>query len=537
MLLFNQHYKYACLYIVLSVILLCSLYMTRTCYAGIDDTFINVSSFNNFSTAIYSPKTVNKTIVIATNVTCNDLVIPDNRAINVVKGGSINNKGTLLIKGHFTAGDFHVFSGIGRVLFTPNAVDIVPTSWFGAKGNSISDDTKSVQAAIDSYDNIVSSGIGLISGQINISNSTKFKGSFLLTPLFKKSLNRCVFYVTGNNSKLDVSIDFNNNGITGVLDKSSYTYVKAIGKNLVGKKIATNGIQSIVNSIGNHSTVIIEGYNILKGTSDNDSVPRLWTTDTGAFECVAESIYGKNVNCGWVEGAFNNTAKKIILDTIFDNGIYIVSKGSNSLCNYLEIKNSSNIEGFVIEGKGFTLDNVTIINCTGSSGLQNASDVIINNYYIINCKGYVPLRSRLGNIYSTAKLGNLSGNTDLVASNKGGGIFQFLVGTVDLVVNTVNITLYFYPGSTKLLFNWKMATLFNIDNLRISLIDPTNVLREQDVFRVYLPKVTHLSRINKIDCTTSSKAQMRMYGYFDKFTIIRGSSIDRPYFNLLTSES
>lgn len=536
MLLLNQHNKYAFSYIALLVMLLCSLYMTNTCYAGIDDAFINVSSFNNFSTAIYSPKTIGKTILIATNVTCNDLIIPDNRAINVVKGGSINNKGTLLIKGHFTAGAFHVFNGSGRVSFAPNTVDVVPTSWFGAKGDSITDDTKSIKAAIESYYNIVSSGIGLISSQINISKSTKFEGSFILTPLFKNSLNRCVFYVTGNNSKLDVSIDFNNNGVTGVLDKSSYTYVKAIGKNLVGKKVATNGMQSIVNSIGNHSTVIIEGYNILKGTSDNDSVPRLWTTDTGAFECVAESIYGKNVNSGWVEGAFNNTAKKIVLDNIFDNGIYIVSKGSNSLCNYLEIINSSNIEGFVIEGKGFTLDNVKIINCTGSSGLQNASDIVINNYYIINCKGYVPLRSRLGNIYSTAKIGNLSGNTDLVASNKGGGIFQFLVGTVNLDISTVNITLYYYPGSTQILFYWKLATFFNIDNLRISLIDPTNTLREQDVFRVYLPKVSHLSRISNIDCTTSSKAQMRMYGYFDKFTIIRGSSIDRPYFDLLKSE-
>lgn len=517
---------------ILVLIVLCIYNFVTTSVCSANDS-IDVRIFSSFYEAVTSPTTKNKTILITVPVSCNNLTIPSDRSIRVMPGGSINNTGTLTVFGQFEAGLFQVFNGSKHIYFKPGAVATVPTKWFGAMGDGVSDDTDAIQAAVESFDNITVNGEALVSHQITIDKTKTLSGKFKLSPYFLVKDRRCVFYNIGDNSFLDVEIDFNGNGITGILDDSYGTYAKVLGKNLIGHKIATNGIQSVVNSIGKNSKVIITGYNIVRGTSDNDSVPRLWTTDTGATNCVAESITGNNINDGWVDAGTRNVAKSIVLDGVLDNGIYIVGKNTNSKCEYLEIRNSSNIEGFVIEGNGFTLSKALFINCSGSSGLQNATNVNIGTYELVNCNGYVPLRSRPGNIASFANITNLTGTIGLASKKNGGGIFQFIVGSVSLNVDTINVTVNYSVGSTLALFNWKHADYFNIQKLEIHFNDITGMFSESDIVRLYLPIVVKTSTIVSYYCSANTRMQMRMYFPKTNLILLKGNVVGHPYVDLL----
>lgn len=469
----------------------------------------NVSNFAELSAVVFSKTTAEITIIILAPISCRNLNIPNNMHLVIENNGEIDVSEKLIINGNFTAPLKHVFKGLGKVHLANSSVIKSNTIWFGAKGDAYNDDTSAIERTLHSHNNILVNGVSLISRQLNIDKSIALKGRFILAKDF--IVNKCVFCVTGDNSSLKLNIDFNANGITGILDKSNGTKIDIIASNLIAKKVSTNGFQSVVNSVGKNSIVNIKASNITKGTSDNDSVPRLWTTDTGATGNVAQSITGTNINLGWCEASSGNRAEKIILDNVFDNGIYIVGHKSNSVCEYLEISNSVNVEGFVIEGNGFRLDHVVIKKSSGSSGIQNATDVIINKYELIDCLRYVPLRSRVGNKLSDITINNLSANVDMVTSKNGAALFQFVVGDVNLTLINMDVTLHYLNESTKTIINWKKSDKLFIKVFKLTLKDNTFKLSENDIFYLNFPTNSSNYEIKYPTLSINNGAQIRLY--------------------------
>jgi len=93
---------------------------------------VSVSGFTNFSSAANNPATAGKTIVIDKAVTVNTATTPIDRAIKVIKGGSINvaTGKTLTINGPFEASKTKVFTGAGAVIFGARAVQSASPDWW-----------------------------------------------------------------------------------------------------------------------------------------------------------------------------------------------------------------------------------------------------------------------------------------------------------------------------------------------------------------------------------------------------------------------
>ena len=98
---------------------------------------LDASGFKNLSTALTSPSTLNKTVIVSKRMTINNKTT--NRAIIVIAGGKINiAPGKLItINGTFHADHFQVFEGGGAVRGLKKALP----EWFGAKGDALTDDT------------------------------------------------------------------------------------------------------------------------------------------------------------------------------------------------------------------------------------------------------------------------------------------------------------------------------------------------------------------------------------------------------------
>lgn len=118
---------------------------------------IDVAGFKNLSTAVNSPATAGKTIVVTKVVIANSLTIPSDRAIEVKKGGMIiiNSGQTLTINGPFSAGMYQVFSGEGLV----TGLKYIEAFWFGVKDGGVIENTAAAQAAFKSaYYTAIQSG-------------------------------------------------------------------------------------------------------------------------------------------------------------------------------------------------------------------------------------------------------------------------------------------------------------------------------------------------------------------------------------------
>lgn len=83
--------------------------------------------------------------MVVVNTTCtssNNVTIPENVALTVVKGGSINHGDySLTINGSLTVGSYQVFTGSGQVILGPGSVSEILPNWFGS--------SNAIQKAID----------------------------------------------------------------------------------------------------------------------------------------------------------------------------------------------------------------------------------------------------------------------------------------------------------------------------------------------------------------------------------------------------
>lgn len=110
---------------------------------------IDAGGFRNLSTALASPSTVGKTVVISKPMSINNMTT--DRAISVTSDGKINVAigNVLAINGPFSAGPYQVFGGGGLVTGLHKITTGVLSQWWGVKADGLTDDTVAVQMAIN----------------------------------------------------------------------------------------------------------------------------------------------------------------------------------------------------------------------------------------------------------------------------------------------------------------------------------------------------------------------------------------------------
>lgn len=111
---------------------------------------IDSGGFQNLSSAVSSPSTANKTIVITKPMTVNTLTIPANRTLDIKKGGKITvNSGKILtLQNPLSAGLYQIFDGAGTVAFNNAPIDAAYPEWWGADPVGSTESATPLQSAI-----------------------------------------------------------------------------------------------------------------------------------------------------------------------------------------------------------------------------------------------------------------------------------------------------------------------------------------------------------------------------------------------------
>ncbi len=149
-----------------------------------DVSWLDVRTFPNLTEAIVSIKTEGKTILVATPVTADNLSIPDNRSITIMKGGfiTVNAGKTLVINGPFSAGQYNIFKGTGSIIFGSGSVSEVHPEWWGLQyGTSVSKlqreiNLTALNAALSTQMPVILSGMVAINAPLYIPDGSKLLG-------------------------------------------------------------------------------------------------------------------------------------------------------------------------------------------------------------------------------------------------------------------------------------------------------------------------------------------------------------------------
>ncbi len=90
-------------------------------------------------------------IVNEAEIVAADVTVPTNVSLFFAKGGSlaVANAKTVTINGDIISGSYQIFSGAGDVTFGTDAPGIINVRWFGATGDGTTDDTATVQVALN----------------------------------------------------------------------------------------------------------------------------------------------------------------------------------------------------------------------------------------------------------------------------------------------------------------------------------------------------------------------------------------------------
>lgn len=140
---------------------------------------------NNLNTAIATIGVATKCLIINKAITLTaSAVVPSNIQLVFLNGGSITKAAafTLTINGPLSAGLFKIFNGFtisGDVTFGLGSITYVYPEWFGAVGDSTTDDSSAITAmieAIPAYSVVKLSGIYKIASQISINKNISLSG-------------------------------------------------------------------------------------------------------------------------------------------------------------------------------------------------------------------------------------------------------------------------------------------------------------------------------------------------------------------------
>jgi hypothetical protein len=151
----------------------------------------DASQFSSLAAAVADASTAGKLIKITTHVSCDDLTIPVDRAVEVVPGGmiTVNSGHTLIVAGPFSAGLYQVFAGSGFVLGLSSS----RPEWFGVSTNPTTM-TAAANKAILASSIIVFSAKTYELNTLNLRSGITLKGEGVQTILHQNT----GFLIAGN---------------------------------------------------------------------------------------------------------------------------------------------------------------------------------------------------------------------------------------------------------------------------------------------------------------------------------------------------
>ncbi|WP_458717071.1 hypothetical protein [Pseudomonas gregormendelii] len=292
-----------------------------------------------------------------------------------------------------------------------------------------------------------------------------------------------VVTIEGDASYIQLNIDAEGKGVTAVYIPANRVTGRAFVNNITGQPVGVGGNQAGVNITGTGCEITVVGRNHLKGTSDNDSVPRLVAVDGSGGDNIVRVI-GRSINCGLVNNHALLSVPDININGATDNAIY-------NLAGVMDVDHGVFIgcmDEIVVGGGKVNFGSKSVIDCNGSSGVSDCQ-ITIGKYSIISddpARAFVPFRSRPGNTSSSVTISELTGTLNLTAAANGGGIFQFEAGTIAVSVGRIDLKLRYKTGSTKALVKHATGS-FTYGNVKMELIDDTATLTGSDKFDFTLP--------------------------------------------------
>lgn len=337
------------------------------------------------------------------------------------------------------------------------AAGVTPTDYRYAPG-----DVRRYGAALDGVTNDTSA----FSSAVACGGTTVIEGGILLTDSVTVSSSQSIvcrdatikarsetgigsgtalINVTASDCDIDVVIDHNSLGISGIKLTGNKNRIRVVGKNLTGSA-SSAGYESLVVDEGEDNQIDATAFAFAHGSAPNDSVPRIVTCQTSCDRPTIR-VKGQNVTCGITFGTCTDALiESIDLDTFSDNGIYALAGCVRAKCSGGQMYLGA--EPIVDLGTDNEWANVQAVNCTSLFGVENVTRSRWKNCSVSHTTtayegGFI--RSRSGNTTSNGVyIENCSTRINIES-----GLFAFEAGTVnDLQVTGGQYVVTYQDGTT-----------------------------------------------------------------------------------------
>ena len=355
----------------------------------------------------------------------------------------------------------------------------------------------------------------LLSAPVTFANTVDIKVKVKASPGFP--IGGTLLTIAGDNSTIDIETDSNNRCVNGVKITGNDCRGRGVrGKNITGATTATGGGTQSVAFIQSNTGCIFDriyGENLLVGTADNTSVPRVLSTAA----CTATklgAVDGNNTVALWI-----NSTGEVTVDTIYsyecgNNGVYDIAAGSDVKIGYAVFENDLglNLQWIISEGK-VRCETLVGRDSYGFAGVDFTGTLEIGKYCIdnqISGKVAQAIVSRASATNVQVRIGELSGYWTAPQAATGAAVFQYYAGTItDWHVGRVDVKVKIPDGGTRSLLYQTNGTNANscIDSLSIELIDgtvATGPLTSADVFTWNYPAYSKPSYLNKTNLISST---------------------------------
>ena len=284
---------------ILSTLLLFALsftakaeYFTDIILTSPNGLWTDTRAYTTLSDAITAVGSSQRTIIISASVTANNLTIPANVTLKFEKDGAIDITGTLTVLTRNVVADHRqIFSGSGTV----SGLSYVDVTWFGAKGDGITDDRVAMQKAFSSIGPGGSVYVGY--GNYRVVNATGVGGTVVI--------QRADALANGTIYPLTLSQNGSTLSLVGLISATS----------LLGNVIEVTGDDCSI--IGHGGGVIGPGTyldtnspdptlqwhpTLIRFTGDRGKVSGVKVVDPPARGIAGDSVYGMSVYDNYVVG-------------------------------------------------------------------------------------------------------------------------------------------------------------------------------------------------------------------------------------------
>ena len=326
---------------------------------------------------------------------------------------------------------------------------------FGVKGDGSVGDQAMMNAAIAAA---VSTGLLLLIDdnmqlpQMTVTGTLRMKATGKVTVNYNGANGAWMLIPAGaDNSHIEFDeLDFNSQGVNGIEVMANYcTVIVRDAHSITAQDYAIGNRQGVVISEGVGNVVDVTAYDLLVGTSTQGSIPRIVTTDTGSSRNLVR-VNGNNCWVGWCDNGTDNTAEYVVMNQCGGDGIYNLAPSVNMKCDFLQITNSQ-AQPFVLEGANPYIG-TAVYDGWGFPGVQGCTNAVVGTIQLLPTPDGTPsqpiLRSRTGNTTADIRIGRIIGSLNVGLSTNGGALFQFLVGSVNYVVGSIDLSVSYLTTST-----------------------------------------------------------------------------------------